>query len=102
MDRYQQDAESAMVELIQLFVLCCGCKAGITVEMFQTEDPSDVIRALTENFAEVGSPAVSFVCGHEGVVSLLTGEWRLPSHIVWPHIQEVQSECLWQCVSGCH
>ena len=60
-----------MVELIQLFVLCCGCKAGITMEMFQTEDPSDVIRALTENFAEVRPQAVSFVCSHEGVCCVI-------------------------------
>ena len=51
-DRYQQDAESAMVELIQYFVLCSGCKASISLRMFQTEAPSDVIRALTENFSE--------------------------------------------------
>ena len=51
-DFYQQDAESAMLELIQYFVLCCGCKATITMDMFRAET-SDVIRTLTENFAEV-------------------------------------------------
>ena len=51
-DCYQKDAESAMLELIQYFVLCCGCKAGITMDMFRAET-SDVIRMLTENFAEV-------------------------------------------------
>ena len=51
-DYYQQDAESAMLDLVQYFVYCCGCKALISMEMFRGET-SDVIRTLTENFAEV-------------------------------------------------
>lgn len=42
-----------MVELVQYFVLCCGCRATITMEMFQNEDTTSVIRSLTENFDEV-------------------------------------------------
>ena len=42
----------AMVELVQYFVLCCGCRATITMEMFQNEDTTSVIRSLTENFDE--------------------------------------------------
>ena len=41
-----------MVELVQYFVLCCGCRAAITMEMFQNEDTTSVIRSLTENFDE--------------------------------------------------
>lgn len=52
-DRYEKDAESAMVELIQFVVLCCGCKAPITMAMFQEDDTQDIVRSLTENFAEV-------------------------------------------------
>ena len=52
-DRYEKDAEAAMVELIQFVVLCCGCKAPITLAMFQEEDTQNIIRSLTENFAEV-------------------------------------------------
>ena len=49
--RYEGDAESAMLELVQYFVLCCGCHAEITLEMYRGEI-IDVIRSLTENFAE--------------------------------------------------
>lgn len=59
-DGYQEDPESAMVELIQFFVLCCGCKARISLDMFR-EDTSNVIRTLTENFAEVGVVCVCAV-----------------------------------------
>ena len=52
-DRYQENSEKAMVELVQYFVLCCGCRAAITMEMFQNEDTTSVIRSLTENFDEV-------------------------------------------------
>jgi cohesin complex subunit SA-1/2 len=51
-DRYQAASEDAMVELVQYFVLCCGCRATITMEMFQNEDTTSVIRSLTENFDE--------------------------------------------------
>lgn len=40
-----------MLELVQFFVVCCGCRAEITLEMYRGET-TDVIRALTENFAE--------------------------------------------------
>ena len=42
-----------MVELVVFFVRCCGCKAAISLRDFQTKEASEVIRALTENFAEV-------------------------------------------------
>ena len=44
-----------MVELVVFFVRCCGCKAAISLRDFQTKEASEVIRALTENFAEVWS-----------------------------------------------
>ena len=51
MDRYEADAETAMLELIQFLVLCCGCKAGVSNDMFK-KDTTEAIRSLTENFAE--------------------------------------------------
>ena len=42
-----------MLELIQYFVRCCGCNAVVSQKDFQTQEASTVIRALTENFAEV-------------------------------------------------
>ena len=53
MERYQGDAETGMLELVQFFVHCSGCKAVITRRMFETQEASSVIRSLTENFAEV-------------------------------------------------
>lgn len=49
--QYEQDAESAMLELVQYFVLSCGCRAEVTMEMYRRET-ADVIRTLTENFDE--------------------------------------------------
>ena len=50
--RYEADADKAMLELIQFFVECCGCKASISMEQYQESTTSDAIRSLTENFAE--------------------------------------------------
>lgn len=52
-----------MVELVQYFVLCCGCRATITMEMFQNEDTTSVIRSLTENFDEASWSVFSEVHG---------------------------------------
>lgn len=49
--RYEQDPESGMLELVQFFVLCCACRAEITLEMYRAE-VTEVIRTLTENFVE--------------------------------------------------
>ena len=53
LSRYQSNPEKAMLELIQYFVRCCGCNAVVSQKDFQTQEASTVIRALTENFAEV-------------------------------------------------
>ena len=53
MGRYQADAEIAMLELVQYFVRCCGCRAKILSNDFQTQEAATVIRKLTEDFAEV-------------------------------------------------
>ena len=42
-----------MLELVQYFVVCCGCRAEVTMEMYRGET-TDVIRMLTENFDEDG------------------------------------------------
>ena len=57
------------MELVQYFVLCCGCRATITMEMFQNEDTTSVIRSLTENFDEVRGRVSSWKVSL-GVVSL--------------------------------
>ena len=50
-DRYEANAESAMLELVQFLVRCCGCRARVTEEMFKS-DTTEAIRALTKNFSE--------------------------------------------------
>lgn len=78
-DRYEKDAEAAMVELIQFVVLCCGCKAPITLAMFQEEDTQNIIRSLTENFAEV--------CLHfDWLVFFNHYDWSVSLHSNWSHI----------------
>ena len=105
-DRYQENSEKAMVELVQYFVLCCGCRAAITMEMFQNEDTTSVIRSLTENFDEVrehgerrekgegDERAGGAVLGGDGGGTCWPcshpGQWRLPSHCSWTHLPEVQ------------
>lgn len=99
-DRYEKDAEAAMVELIQFVVLCCGCKAPITLAMFQEEDTQNIIRSLTENFAEVSLRSdwsvFFFHCDWSVVLYSdwshfhCIGEWRVPSHYDRTHIQEIQ------------
>lgn len=90
-DRYEKDAEAAMVELIQFVVLCCGCKAPITLAMFQEEDTQNIIRSLTENFAEVCLHSDwSVVLYSDWSHSYHIGEWRVPSYYDRTHIQEIQ------------
>ena len=89
-DRYEQDAESAMLELVQYFVLCCGCRGVVTMEMFQEDDTSAIIRKLTENFAEVSNLCLYCFRSH---IAVVTGEWRLPTDAEWSHTQEVQGRC---------
>ena len=108
-DRYEKDAESAMVELIQFVVLCCGCKAPITMAMFQEEDTQDIIRSLTENFAEVLLYCTHFsyiLIGHFRGYVLLQESGEYPLIMTGPtykkfkvhvasrtHVQEVQGTC---------
>ncbi len=40
-----------MLELVQFLVRCCGCKAHITEEMFNS-DTTDTIKELTKKFSE--------------------------------------------------
>ncbi len=51
-DRYERDAELAMLELVQFLIRCCGCKARITEEMFKSDTTADAIMELTKKFSE--------------------------------------------------
>ena len=49
--QYEADPEAAVLELVQFFVMCCGCRTEITMEMFRGET-SEVVRMLAENSVE--------------------------------------------------
>ena len=51
-DEYKKDREKAIVELIQFFVQCCGCKGKLSQIMFASQDKVKSIRKLTESFDE--------------------------------------------------
>eukprot|EP00794_Sanderia_malayensis_P010977 gene10977-12140_t len=51
-DNYNEDREGALVDLIQFFVQCCGCKGKVTREMIEAEETVQAIRQLTELFDE--------------------------------------------------
>ncbi|XP_078379288.1 cohesin subunit SA-2-like isoform X3 [Oculina patagonica] len=51
-ESYNSDKENAMVDLIQFFVQCCGCKGTVTPKMLEEEESVNAIRQLTEQFDE--------------------------------------------------
>ncbi|XP_015762973.1 PREDICTED: cohesin subunit SA-3-like [Acropora digitifera] len=74
-ESYTSDKETGMVDLIQFFVQCCGCKGTVTTKMLEEEESVNAIRQLTEQFDEVsdeckirgaasllGHPCLEFVC----------------------------------------
>ena len=52
-DAYKQDRDKALVDLIQFFIHCSGCKGRITLEMYQNMEHTEIIRRMTEEFDEV-------------------------------------------------
>ena len=48
---YEKNPESALLELVQFFVMCCGCRVVITMDMFCGET-SDTVHTITENSLE--------------------------------------------------
>lgn len=51
-ESYTSDKETGMVDLIQFFVQCCGCKGTVTTKMLEEEESVNAIRQLTEQFDE--------------------------------------------------
>ncbi|XP_072908145.1 cohesin subunit SA-1-like isoform X1 [Hemitrygon akajei] len=49
---YKQDRETALLELLNFFIRCCGCKGVITSEMFRKLQNAEIIRKMTEEFDE--------------------------------------------------
>ncbi|XP_078693263.1 cohesin subunit SA-1-like isoform X15 [Branchiostoma floridae x Branchiostoma belcheri] len=51
-DSYKQDRDMALLDLIQFFIQCSGCKGLVTAEMLHNMEHSDIIRKMTEEFDE--------------------------------------------------
>jgi len=52
-ESYKQDRDTALLDLIQFFIHCSGCKGRITVQMYQSMEHAEIIRKMTEQFDEV-------------------------------------------------
>uniref|UniRef100_A0A6Q2Y989 Cohesin subunit SA n=1 Tax=Esox lucius TaxID=8010 RepID=A0A6Q2Y989_ESOLU len=52
LDGYKQDREAGMLELINFFVQCCGCKGMVSREMFNSMQNAEIISILTKEFNE--------------------------------------------------
>ncbi|KAK2186468.1 hypothetical protein NP493_199g04022 [Ridgeia piscesae] len=49
---YKQDRDTALLDLIQFFIRCSGCKARITAHMYHNLEHTEIIRKMTEEFDE--------------------------------------------------
>ncbi|XP_032870593.1 cohesin subunit SA-2-like isoform X1 [Amblyraja radiata] len=52
LELYKQDKETGLLELLNFFIHCCGCKGVIASEMFQKLQNAEIIRRMTEEFDE--------------------------------------------------
>uniref|UniRef100_M4ABB0 Cohesin subunit SA n=1 Tax=Xiphophorus maculatus TaxID=8083 RepID=M4ABB0_XIPMA len=51
-EAYKQDRDVALLELINFFIQCSGCKGAVSEEMFRHMQNSEIIRKMTEEFDE--------------------------------------------------
>ncbi|UYV73194.1 STAG2 [Cordylochernes scorpioides] len=51
-EAYKQDRDSALLELMQFFIQCSGCKGTITPQMQASMEHAQIIRKMTEEFDE--------------------------------------------------
>ena len=52
-ENYKQDRDTSLLELIQFFIQCSGCKGKITPYMYANMEHAEIIRKMTEEFDEV-------------------------------------------------
>ena len=52
-ENYKSDRDNSLLELIQFFVQCSGCKGKITPYMYSNMEHAEIIRKMTEEFDEV-------------------------------------------------
>ncbi|XP_024121856.1 cohesin subunit SA-2a isoform X1 [Oryzias melastigma] len=51
-EAYKQDKDNALLDLINFFIQCSGCKGAVSREMFRHMQNSEIIRKMTEEFDE--------------------------------------------------
>ncbi|XP_038630916.1 cohesin subunit SA-2 isoform X2 [Scyliorhinus canicula] len=51
-ESYKHDRDTALLDLINFFIQCSGCKGVVTAEMFRHMQNSEIIRKMTEEFDE--------------------------------------------------
>ena len=51
-EAYKQDRDSALLDLIQFFIHCSGCRGRITAHMYHNMEHAEIIRKMTEEFEE--------------------------------------------------
>ncbi|XP_034034578.1 cohesin subunit SA-2-like isoform X2 [Thalassophryne amazonica] len=51
-EAYKNDRDVALLDLINFFIQCSGCKGAVSAEMFRHMQNSEIIRRMTEEFDE--------------------------------------------------
>jgi len=51
-EAYKQDRDAALLDLIQFFIHCSGCKGRISAHMYHNMEHAEIIRKMTEEFDE--------------------------------------------------
>ncbi|XP_012675064.2 cohesin subunit SA-2-like isoform X2 [Clupea harengus] len=51
-ESYKNERDTALLELINFFIQCSGCKGAVSSEMFRHMQNSEIIRKMTEEFDE--------------------------------------------------
>ncbi|XP_061750131.1 cohesin subunit SA-1a [Nerophis ophidion] len=51
-ESYKQDRDLALLDLINFFIQCAGCKGTVRIEMFRNMQNAEIIRKMTEEFDE--------------------------------------------------
>uniref|UniRef100_A0A4W4H024 Cohesin subunit SA n=1 Tax=Electrophorus electricus TaxID=8005 RepID=A0A4W4H024_ELEEL len=51
-ESYKQDRDMALLDLINFFIQCSGCKGTVRIEMFRNMQNAEIIRKMTEEFDE--------------------------------------------------
>uniref|UniRef100_A0A8D2NVA4 Cohesin subunit SA n=1 Tax=Zosterops lateralis melanops TaxID=1220523 RepID=A0A8D2NVA4_ZOSLA len=53
-ESYKQDRDIALLDLINFFIQCSGCRGTVRIEMFRNMQNAEIIRKMTEEFDEHG------------------------------------------------